>query len=1843
MDCDGPKHVLIHDLDGTLIGQGAGSSIIARAEMMNEYRADSSQFAWYNIPSKMLNDPAPLNDLSDPGWDTSALGIPVSMDALYRRRLSEGDESANTSFVDFSKASPPHDIVYATSNLDDGSVRSVTRAELHAKRRASDSARRLSGASATASSWINRMVFYTGDERQLIAADQAGIFQCSADMAFYDPTCRAKRKTHAEVAYAGYGTYRAGCTLSTQFNAWVCPAANSPPHARLIIESRDEDHTSRSIVPVALASGGYVDLLNGGWDHMEPDACGGYNCMKRLTTFHATVAVNRSYDLAFTGTNPRDLRLMMPHGAGQLGDATMEATRIVVSIYYSNPETLQVFYDGTFVPSLESHMKARNSYNTSMRKPTTDDPCGSNAYAGWERKIYVTLCGGIPGLEIRTVRKVQLSFGIELSTEDFFDSHYMTRNLASLFGIPPERMRIPKIVAGSLNLDLDVQEPDLCDAVPTCGLHGSCSEGKCICEEGWATPAHCEPGSECECSTQVGCDSTCLFCSTGFDRWNNGANDGEMNLNNVSCLICDSSLPYMLEDGTCATACPAGQLVSMAGPRGHGMQRICRSCHETCASCSGPNADQCTSCDDIGVNAFLHNGQCVLKCPENHYADQARVCHPCAASCKTCAGPGGHECTACRPNSCTRSGMCPPAVLPVFVRDYRGPMGGEYRQPLGECVNSCPTGFYVDSKGACAECHAACQQCKGPTGADCIDPTRNTPFTDADCAVGAFRAGRECRLACRAGMYQYTTTRGDCAFCPSYDCKMCDPANPTQCLSCKTYTSPFVFKLSAPDGVSEFPSALDVFAKAANKSSTYSTYVPKRPWIRPVLRNGSCSEACSAGEYSKPDLSCATCHSSCSACKGPGADMCLSCDSSSTLPHWHLSQCIAACPAGFVANSTGHCILCHHTCGACAVGANASQCLTCISNDRVTLLKPLLDLNGTDPETVPTPCLDHCPIGQYEDPSAASCKACSEGCASCYAGGCIQCVSGLQLTNGACVPIQRPNNTQTDNLMADTASNVRTMASSGSLDSGYPVASLGLVEPRVPVAAVEPVRPVGLDEIQLIVITGNCPPPPPPLPPLPPNMPPSPPRNPVPVLGAPLAPPFPPYSPPPSPPPPLPPDAPPAVGAPLGGLLHLTFNGETASVELSAFRAVCADGPGGSSLDLASQAVSNALTSLNVISPTGIYVNGTSSIDYGGNRVTLEFTVYFHTGQLIQPPLNMGDMPLLEIGTSRAAGIVQTSVSVVQEGTAPEGFVYPEQAIRLYADASVIASLTGGMTLTFRNETTAPFHPNAGAAVVREALTDLEAIGTVEVFKSDLTDVNGTFVGIEYKVRYYRDGDPPHMGPQPTLLIDSSNLAVPSGGRRRLLGISVGVAVTAAGSSPFDGIVEADPPVVEDDLAAPTNDTSANAITFVAPVHICGNGIRSTAEICDDNNTQSSDGCDSLCRVEAGFTCTSSTEGNGGSGVGGLDTCVPICGDGKKMSWANEGCDDNNTIAGDGCSATCTVEPGYACTGGNAIRPDTCATVCGDGFRAGAESCDDGNLVSYDGCSGDCTTIEAGFTCSGGTPTSIDACQPCHAACATCSGNTSSDCSTCATTHPFANFVSAPGECVASCTPLGKYADSSLVCRSCEESCLTCSGASSSDCLSCPPSTLLDSGTCVSECPLDGKFADVFGSTSLCRECSSSCKQCTGSSSSDCSACPSTGTKYFDLGSCLATCPDGKYADDSANSCASCDASCATCSGAARTECLSCRTGGTYSSSQKTCTFACPSNQYLVPGTSSTCAACDASCLTCASSATTCITCDTTGSTPSFHNSACIASCPDGYYADSNYLCQTCHRYAATD
>lgn len=140
---------------------------------------------------------------------------------------------------------------------------------------------------------------------------------------------------------------------------------------------------------------------------------------------------------------------------------------------------------------------------------------------------------------------------------------------------------------------------------------------------------------------------------------------------------------------------------------------------------------------------------------------------------------------------------------------------------------------------------------------------------------------------------------------------------------------------------------------------------------------------------------------------------------------------------------------------------------------------------------------------------------------------------------------------------------------------------------------------------------------------------------------------------------------------------------------------------------------------------------------------------------------------------------------------------------------------------------------------------------------------------------------------------------------------------------------------------------------------VCGDGRWVLGEGCDDGNLVNGDGCDSLCEEEDGWTCSSS----GGQGlspptVTDKSICMNICPDGLQV--VQEECDDGNSIAGDGCSPSCKIEPGFVCQDANG-QPQPCAAFCGDGVVVGKEFCDDKNQVSDDGCSN--CLVEPGWEC----------------------------------------------------------------------------------------------------------------------------------------------------------------------------------------------------------------------------------------------------------------------------------------
>lgn len=155
----------------------------------------------------------------------------------------------------------------------------------------------------------------------------------------------------------------------------------------------------------------------------------------------------------------------------------------------------------------------------------------------------------------------------------------------------------------------------------------------------------------------------------------------------------------------------------------------------------------------------------------------------------------------------------------------------------------------------------------------------------------------------------------------------------------------------------------------------------------------------------------------------------------------------------------------------------------------------------------------------------------------------------------------------------------------------------------------------------------------------------------------------------------------------------------------------------------------------------------------------------------------------------------------------------------------------------------------------------------------------------------------------------------------------------------------------------------------------CGDGVLDAdlGETCDDGNAENGDGCSATCDVEVGFECAgdgnpcytvcgdgilSAAEqcdeglGNAGATCNADCTLTAFCGDG--LVAPGEECDDGNAVDGDGCAASCQVEVGFVC---GAPGEPCDVTVCGDGIIAGAEVCDEGanNGPGYAQCNYDCT------------------------------------------------------------------------------------------------------------------------------------------------------------------------------------------------------------------------------------------------------------------------------------------------
>ena len=132
----------------------------------------------------------------------------------------------------------------------------------------------------------------------------------------------------------------------------------------------------------------------------------------------------------------------------------------------------------------------------------------------------------------------------------------------------------------------------------------------------------------------------------------------------------------------------------------------------------------------------------------------------------------------------------------------------------------------------------------------------------------------------------------------------------------------------------------------------------------------------------------------------------------------------------------------------------------------------------------------------------------------------------------------------------------------------------------------------------------------------------------------------------------------------------------------------------------------------------------------------------------------------------------------------------------------------------------------------------------------------------------------------------------------------------------------------------------------------------------DGDGTTTGTGCTDIDECADTTTCDENASCTNGDGDftcacnAGYDGDGTTCADVDECADGTDDCDENASCANTDGGFTCTCAAGYAGDG------TTCMPDCGDGIVTSPEACDDGNMADSDGCTANCT-VETGYTCTG--------------------------------------------------------------------------------------------------------------------------------------------------------------------------------------------------------------------------------------------------------------------------------------
>ena len=297
-------------------------------------------------------------------------------------------------------------------------------------------------------------------------------------------------------------------------------------------------------------------------------------------------------------------------------------------------------------------------------------------------------------------------------------------------------------------------------------------------------------------------------------------------------------------------------------------------------------------------------------------------------------------------------------------------------------------------------------------------------------------------------------------------------------------------------------------------------------------------------------------------------------------------------------------------------------------------------------------------------------------------------------------------------------------------------------------------------------------------------------------------------------------------------------------------------------------------TILGDLSTTGILaVTATQAAAASGAGVSaIDVQVEF-TRATSSVPFQLGAMPLLELDTANLVGATYEEVDSVCVGRGRAGHTYEEQRLSVTAAGAAdvfVLALNASGDARGAIGTTAPISASATGPDLAAAVVGMAWAGLPDDSSFSLSALNVEAFAVaspavagatrEWVVRFHFA--PNGAGLYMTDLGDVPPLFLAQNASSE--GLSLAVAEVVKGAVPASAMpvsaaaaaAAAGSSVVAAVAAAEVAQAEVEPTAAAAVVHLCGDGRRTTIESCDDGGLLSGDGCSANCTVEPGFVCS---------------------------------------------------------------------------------------------------------------------------------------------------------------------------------------------------------------------------------------------------------------------------------------------------------------------------------------------------------------------------------------------------